>query len=160
MSAADRQSEERDASPSERSAASEVEAVDAGRSALFPASPPSDQGWNTTVATATPVRALAKATAAILSIRIIDSPLVEDYWRVGLRERSGAGVTPSPAILHHSRLGVSVSIRRSAAVIEGAVWPAGAGTALTGLRVHDPVDVLFEPLVEAVGLLLGELLAV
>src|SRR3990170_8851489 len=70
MSAADRQSEERDASPAERSAASEVEAVDAGLSALFPASPPSDQGWNTAVATATPVRALASATAAILNIRI------------------------------------------------------------------------------------------
>src|SRR3990172_11893939 len=94
MSAADRQSEERDASPSERSAASEVEAVDAGLSALFPASPPSDQGWNTAVATATPVRALASATAAILNIRMVDSPLVEDYWRVALRERGGAGVYP------------------------------------------------------------------
>src|SRR3990170_3349330 len=96
MSVADRQSGERDASPSERSAASEVEAVDAGRSALFPESPPSDQGRNTAVATATPMRALASATAAILNIRMVDSPLVEDYWRVALRERGGGGGFPPP----------------------------------------------------------------
>src|SRR3989337_4578053 len=96
MSAADRQSEERDASPSERSAASEVEAVDAGLSALFPVSPPSDQGWNTAVATATPMRALASATAAILNIRMVDSPLVQDYWRLALRGRGGGGGGPPP----------------------------------------------------------------
>src|SRR3989304_7517117 len=106
MSAADRQLEERDASPSESFAeVSDDEAADVGARELSP----SDQGWNTAVATATPARALAKATAAILSIRIIDSPLIEDYWRVGLRERSGAGGSPGPAILHHARLGVRVS---------------------------------------------------
>src|SRR3990170_3403996 len=96
MSAVERQSAESDASPDERSAVSEVEAVDAGLSALLPASPPSDQGWNTAVATATPMRALASATAAILNIRMVDSPLVEDYWRVALRERGGGGGFPPP----------------------------------------------------------------
>src|SRR3972149_6304323 len=91
MSAVERQSAESDASPDERSAVSEVEAVDAGFSVLLPASPPSDQGWNTAVATATPMRALASATAAILNIRMVDSPLAEDYWRLALRERGGVG---------------------------------------------------------------------
>src|SRR3989304_4966036 len=100
MSAADRQLEERDASPSESFAeVSDDEAADVGARELSP----SDQGWNTAVATATPVRARPP---------------------------------PAPPIPHPSRLGVSVSIRRSAAVIEGAMWPAGAGAALTGLRVH------------------------
>src|SRR3990170_4405635 len=121
MSAADRQSEERDASPSERSAeVSDDEAADVGARELSP----SDHGWNIAVTIAAPVRALARATAAILNIRMVDAPLVEDYRRVGLRERNGGRGCSQPPCLRSPSLRAGVLIRRFAAVIEGAVWPA------------------------------------
>src|SRR3990172_1616685 len=94
MSAAERQSEERAPSPSERSAeVSDEELADVGARELSP----SDQGWNTAVAMATPVRALARATAAILNIRMIDLPSVENCRGVCLRaDVAGPGSPPAP----------------------------------------------------------------